>query len=494
MNRISMVVALAAGSMVACAANLGTGSGRGAGGQSEATPELEQGLALLEGAVEQNRRNRIAIFEGNALASRVFENAMNAELRVIGLDVITYVDHPMTLVDAPSAELIGMEGLGDAVDPTTPVGVPDTAACAFALPTPAIDTTSLSCRFLVSNAQDRARVRSSQALVETPLYDEFADEAPDPAEVRDWYVRALQFGIETSISHALDALRGAGACDREPTVSESAFERGVVVGRRAVLEAVRAQESRTPRTQCDVDQIVFAATRALAPSELADSDPLCPGFTAASADEATYLAGSNRELTAGIEAGMAEGELQEQARLVREWVCEIPMDGGGGDGGGGGDPLVLDLNGDGVHIVPLSMGAFFDFGHTGRVHTEWLSGDDGFLVLDRDHDGEIVSTELFGDVTVTEDGSRAADGLEALALYDEESRGGNADGRIDARDAVFASLAIWNDRDGDARTDDGELESLEEAGVTAIEYRYGRFLTADGEGLAVDVWFTYRNL
>jgi len=154
---------------------------------------------------------------------------------------------------------------------------------------------------------------------------------------------------------------------------------------------------------------------------------------------------------------------------------------------------VLDLDGNGVHIEPLVTGAFFDFGDTGRVHTEWLDRGDGFLVFDRDRDGQIVSTELFGDVTITEDGSRAADGLEALALYDSEERGGNADGRIDAADAVFTELSVWTDRDGDARADDGELVSLSELGIIAFEYEFERFVTEDGEGLAVDVWFTYEN-
>jgi hypothetical protein len=188
----------------------------------------------------------------------------------------------MTLLEASEAEVIGMD-LGGPVDPTVPVGVPATAACAFALPTPAIDTASMSCRFLVSNAQDRARIRSSQALVDEPLYDEFADEAPNPTEVRDWYARAMQFGVEASTTHALEALRTAGACDREPTVTESAFERGVLVGRQAVREAVLAQEAITPRTQCDVDWIVSTAFSGIDLPTLADGNALCPGLVAGGA-------------------------------------------------------------------------------------------------------------------------------------------------------------------------------------------------------------------
>jgi len=294
----------------------------------------------------------------------------------------------------------------------------------------------------------------------------------------------------------LDALRGAGLCDREPTVTESAFERGVVLGRQSAADAVRDQEGRTARTQCDVDWIVRTAVGTLDSAAVATAQPLCPGFEPGGTDQATYLAAATRDFTAGVDAGIAEQTRTEQARLVREWVCEIPDSGGGGDGGGGGgsgDPLVLDLDGNGLHTSPLAFGAFFDYGSTGQVHTEWLARGDGFLVIDRDRNGRIESTELFGDVTVTEDGARARDGIEALALYDAPERGGNADGRIDAQDAIFTALALWVDRDGDARTDDGELVPLSEHRIFAIEPGNARFLTVDGgAGTAGDLWFAYR--
>ena len=486
---IALVVVVASG----CAANLGSESGRIEG---PAAPELEVGLSTLVGPVEQNRRDRIAIFEGNALASRVFENAMNAELRVLGLDALVYLDHPMSLSEGARGELVG-ESLGDATDPTLPVGVPASAACPFAMPTPPVDASMVSCRFLVSAATDRARVRSSQALVEEPLYDELADEAPNPEEVRQWYAQALDFGIEAATPHALEALRSVGACDQEPTVVESAFERGVLVGRAAVLTSVASQQARTPRTECNVDRIVQQGVSGLDAASLADASPLCPGFEPSGTTDATYLAASTREYGAGIASGIAEASNQERARLVREWVCEIPQPPGGGDGGGGGggsgDPLVLDLDGDGAHVEPLSRGAFFDYGGTGCVQTEWLSRTDGFLVLDRDGDGQIAASELFGDVTVTEDGARADDGLLALSLYDEPNRGGNGDGRIDAHDAIFSSLALWVDADGDARADVGEVRSLRDAGISAVDHEHQRFeASSGGGGAAVDVVFSWR--
>ena len=54
-------------------------------------------------------------------------------------------------------------------------------------------------------------------------------------------------------------------------------------------------------------------------------------------------------------------------------------------------------------------------------------------------------------------------GFKALALYDT-----NRDGRIDAFDDVFKNLKLWQDRNGDGRTDEGELLSLSDVGIKSI--------------------------
>jgi hypothetical protein len=114
------------------------------------------------------------------------------------------------------------------------------------------------------------------------------------------------------------------------------------------------------------------------------------------------------------------------------------------------------------------------------------------VVLDRNDDRNITSTELFGDISETEDGATEADGLRALALYDHPTRGGNGDGRIDNRDSVYARLELWQDADGDARSDRGELRTLRASGVSAIDLRSERWLDADGdEHVAADVWFRH---
>ena len=63
------------------------------------------------------------------------------------------------------------------------------------------------------------------------------------------------------------------------------------------------------------------------------------------------------------------------------------------------DPLVMDLDDDGVEFIGLnSSNAYFDLDGDGfATRTAWLGGDDGFLTLDRNGDGEVNDiSELFG--------------------------------------------------------------------------------------------------
>lgn len=60
-------------------------------------------------------------------------------------------------------------------------------------------------------------------------------------------------------------------------------------------------------------------------------------------------------------------------------------------------------------------------------------------------------------------GTKAANGFEALKEYDE-----NKDGVIDAKDNIYNTLSLWQDTDSDGITDAGELHTLSELGVTSI--------------------------
>ncbi|HAU84669.1 MAG TPA: hypothetical protein DCW90_03930, partial [Lachnospiraceae bacterium] len=167
------------------------------------------------------------------------------------------------------------------------------------------------------------------------------------------------------------------------------------------------------------------------------------------------------------------------------------------------DPIVLDLNGDGVKTISLGNGVNFDFDSNGfKEKMGWVGPGDGLLVRDVDGDGIInTGNELFGNETLLNDGNAAANGFLALADYDE-----NGDGIIDENDSVFSELRVWKDDNQNGITDEGELLTMEEAGIKGIHTAYtdsdlidengsahnqiGTFIKTDGTVSEVhDIWF-----
>jgi len=84
------------------------------------------------------------------------------------------------------------------------------------------------------------------------------------------------------------------------------------------------------------------------------------------------------------------------------------------------DPLVLDLDGDGITTTSVTNGPWFDHDSNGFVERSgWISPYDGFLVMDRNGNGFIDDgKELFGNETILSNGIKAANGFEALDELD----------------------------------------------------------------------------
>ena len=113
-------------------------------------------------------------------------------------------------------------------------------------------------------------------------------------------------------------------------------------------------------------------------------------------------------------------------------------------------PILIDTAGDGYRLSSAEEGVEFDLNDNGvrNERMAWTEpdSDDGWLVLDRNGNGQIDSgAELFGSRTpayadATE--PKTSNGFDALVMAEGPSYGGGvADGTIDARDAVYRSCA-----------------------------------------------------
>ena len=162
------------------------------------------------------------------------------------------------------------------------------------------------------------------------------------------------------------------------------------------------------------------------------------------------------------------------------------------------DPIILDLDGDGLETVGLAGNVYFDHDGDGVLtQTGWAGANDALLVWDRNGNGAIdTGAELFGDFTPMPNGTLAPNGFAALAALDS-----NGDGVIDASDPAFHELKLWRDTSQDGKTDSGELSSLADAGIVSLNLantlknqnlangnqltREGSFTRADGSTSAM---------
>ncbi|MGC6323594.1 calcium-binding protein, partial [Bisgaard Taxon 45] len=171
------------------------------------------------------------------------------------------------------------------------------------------------------------------------------------------------------------------------------------------------------------------------------------------------------------------------------------------------DPLVLDLDGDGIETVGHNghSGSLFDHDADGiRTSTGWIKGDDGLLVLDKDGDGKITNaSELFSDMVILSDSTRAQHGFSALKDLDS-----NDDGVIDKQDTKFSELKLWRDLNQNGISEENELFNLSDFAIkslhTAYEDRYdevagdnilsqlGKYEKEDGSfGAMADINFSF---
>ncbi|MEC9071097.1 MAG: hypothetical protein VX938_01905, partial [Myxococcota bacterium] len=294
-----------------------------------------------------------------------------------------------------------------------------------------------------------------------PLPQEIGD-SEHVEEATFWYEQGAVSGVEQHRVLVRSDLTVQVACNPDPTPAESSYDKGLVVGMQSLAASFNSWLSAngytadyptmsSPIQVCNMNASLLDPARQDAINNTDDThgnNPLCPGYQPGTDQLALEYANADIEYKKGIEDGIENEFALAAVKIFKVVPCNV------------GDPIVLDLDGDGIEINPIYRGVNFDFYGVGEKQAvAWPSGDDAFLAMDRNGDGMIDNGyELFGNVDLG-----YADGFTHLAELDS-----NSDGAITAADAAFDRLVVWQDVNSDGISQKAEMLSLTDVGLTSL--------------------------
>ena len=138
------------------------------------------------------------------------------------------------------------------------------------------------------------------------------------------------------------------------------------------------------------------------------------------------------------------------------------------------EPLIIDLRGNGVAMTSPDRGVLIDIdGDGAREQVSWTTsnGDDAILCLDYNKNGRIdVPFELIGGTLGPPNAFDLLSAVDGIISRGRPERVASRrpDGYIDSSDAIYADLILWVDSNGNAVSEDEELQGLQHASVVRL--------------------------
>ena len=128
------------------------------------------------------------------------------------------------------------------------------------------------------------------------------------------------------------------------------------------------------------------------------------------------------------------------------------------------DPIVIDFDQDGLEFINITDSQVkFDSEGDGKLRRmAWMKGTEGILAWDIDKNGAINRLDEINFWSHVKAGKEGMSDLQSLqhSEFDE-----NQDGVFNASDTKWSEFRIWRDLNSNGVSEDGELQTLQEAGI-----------------------------
>jgi hypothetical protein len=324
--------------------------------------------------------------------------------------------------------------------------------------------TGVLCEQMVHLAKEQAKQELKSKLTSTPMpQDVLESELVDEDEAQFWYEQGALSGIEERAVLVEIDIQAKNLCEKNaPSAVESSYIKGELLGRDLMINQLNGWLAANgnvadypvmsqPIEVCNANSTslepafqdaVQSITAAVGLNPLCDQD-----YEPPTGPVANMYAQAKADYESGMKKGINNEFALAAVKIFKVIPCNVS------------DPLVVDLDGDGIELLPIHKGVNFDLWSSREQAMAWPSGDDGFLAMDRNGNGMIDNgSELFGNIN-----GDYVDGFAQLAVLDT-----NKDGALTAEDDAFDRLVVWNDSDVNAKTSAGELLSMADLQIVSL--------------------------